>query len=496
MMASTVGHAQILISPELNRPVLRRFEAAFKTAMNGVAIRNPLEVRLDTKGLRQEMQTKLAAATRGVKAHIPVELTGDKALAGKVKAATTMAERFARIEAKVDVDNNLIRNTATQAAGNFVRGFNQFLMRDISLRVWSLGALVALGAALGGALLSGLGGALMAGGGIAAIIAGAVLATASSQRLQTAGKDMARFVMDGLKSASQPMIAPMLLAINVIRDRFAAIQPVIRQIFTNVAPFILPFVDAVTTMASKMTVSFERLTRAIGPFMDVLFNWLSVTLPRDLDTFFSQIASINPQGFKDLLEALSSLLPILGELIVCSSEFRWNLKALFEALVPLAKALIALGAATLPILTAALRALAPVFDWVTRNANFVAPAIIGIVIATKLWAAAQAILNGVMLANPIGLVIAAIVAIGIALVAAYNHFEGFRNVVDAVFRAIAGVAIWLFDNILKPAFNWIVNTGAPAVGGVLSWLWNNIFKPVFTAIGTIAVWLFDNVLKP
>src|SRR5690606_9947311 len=166
------------------------------------------------------------------------------------------------------------------------------------------------------------------------------------------------------------------------------------------------------------------------------------------------------------------------------------------ALTPVAKMLIALGAAIVPIVVAVLEKLTPIIEWIIQHAPFVAQLILTIVGAIKAWIIVQAIINALMTANPIGLIITALAALVIGIIAAYNHFEGFRKVVDAVFRAIAGVAIWLFDNILKPAFNWIANTAAPAIGVAISWLWNNVFKPVFTAIGTIAVWLFDNVLKP
>lgn len=47
--------------------------------------------------------------------------------------------------------------------------------------------------------------------------------------------------------------------------------------------------------------------------------------------------------------------------------------------------------------------------------------------------------NAVMLANPIGLFIAALVALGVALVIAYNQSETFRNGVDAVWRGIVDI---------------------------------------------------------
>lgn len=55
-----------------------------------------------------------------------------------------------------------------------------------------------------------------------------------------------------------------------------------------------------------------------------------------------------------------------------------------------------------------------------------------ITLATKAWAIVQAGLNLVMSANPIALVVLALAGLAVAVKFAYDHFEGFRQVVDAV----------------------------------------------------------------
>jgi TP901 family phage tail tape measure protein len=59
--------------------------------------------------------------------------------------------------------------------------------------------------------------------------------------------------------------------------------------------------------------------------------------------------------------------------------------------------------------------------------------------ATRVWAAAQAVFNAVMDANPIALVILAIVALGAALVLAYKKSSTFRNIVNATFNGLKTV---------------------------------------------------------
>jgi phage-related protein len=70
--------------------------------------------------------------------------------------------------------------------------------------------------------------------------------------------------------------------------------------------------------------------------------------------------------------------------------------------------------------------------------------------AAKAWAAAQWLLNAAMSANPIGLVVVAIVALVAAFVLAWQHSETFRQIVTGAFDAVLGVASavfgWIRDN--------------------------------------------------
>lgn len=63
-------------------------------------------------------------------------------------------------------------------------------------------------------------------------------------------------------------------------------------------------------------------------------------------------------------------------------------------------------------------------------------------VATKLVAAAQAALNAVMNANPIGLIVVAIAALVAGLVWAYRNVDWFRSFVDSAFSAIAAIISW------------------------------------------------------
>lgn len=67
--------------------------------------------------------------------------------------------------------------------------------------------------------------------------------------------------------------------------------------------------------------------------------------------------------------------------------------------------------------------------------------------ATNVMAVAQRVLNAAMRANPIGLVITALILIGTAFVAAYKKSETFRNIVNG---AVNGVL-----TVVRAVYNWI-----------------------------------------
>jgi hypothetical protein len=116
-------------------------------------------------------------------------------------------------------------------------------------------------------------------------------------------------------------------------------------------------------------------------------------------------------------------------------------------------------------------------------------------VVTKLWAAGQALLNVVMSANPIGIVIIAVAALAAGLVFAYQHSETFRNIVQAVFHAVATAGQWMWNNVLKPVFDaikwYIFNILIP----YYKLLWT-IVKTVFSGISTAVKWAWNNIIKP
>lgn len=121
--------------------------------------------------------------------------------------------------------------------------------------------------------------------------------------------------------------------------------------------------------------------------------------------------------------------------------------------------------------------------------------------ATMAWTAAQWALNVAMAANPIGIVIAVVIALIAAIVLLWQNSETFRNIVTACWEAIKTAAVWAWENGIKPVVDWIIaawtwlGEAATTVGGVLSSAWDSVVSALQT-VGGWFTWLWDTILKP
>jgi hypothetical protein len=147
-----------------------------------------------------------------------------------------------------------------------------------------------------------------------------------------------------------------------------------------------------------------------------------------------------------------------------------------------------IGAALLPVVAAFIEKLIPLATWMQENTRVVlilagvigglSVAVLAANAAMKVYQAtlvivkaAQAALNFVMSANPIGLVVIAIAALVAAFVLAYKHSETFREGVDKMFQFIKG-AIEISVNFIKGYLTTVMGFYKSIFNGIAS-LWNN-----------------------
>lgn len=149
-------------------------------------------------------------------------------------------------------------------------------------------------------------------------------------------------------------------------------------------------------------------------------------------------------------------------------------------------------------------ALGNIIGWLTENPGAVKAfaAAIGAVFAamaaytvvTKVTNAFKA-LNIVMALNPVGVWVAAIAALVVGLIWAWNNVDWFRDAVTAAWEWISDAALWAWENVLSPtidalvaAWEWVAET--------FTHVWENYLQPVFEGIGTVFTWLWENILEP
>lgn len=89
---------------------------------------------------------------------------------------------------------------------------------------------------------------------------------------------------------------------------------------------------------------------------------------------------------------------------------------------------------------------------------------LAVTLATKAWTAAQWLFNAAMDANPIMLVVIAIAALAAGVVYAYTHFQGFRDVVQAVWDWLKNAVVDVID-FVKSHWELIVGIITLPIGG-------------------------------
>lgn len=278
-----------------------------------------------------------------------------------------------------------------------------------------------------------------------------------------------------------------------IRAGFDTLQD-FGELFGNVGGIINTVLGAAQEQGGGVLGLLVQVTGAVLEMLQsargtealaVLFS----TIRQVVDTLLPGVQAVSGALFEGIIALGPAIPPVAAAF-----------SAVAVAVAPLIPDLARLATVILPILADLVTWLAPALP--VLAAGFLAGAValrgynivVTIVRFFQAWAAAQWALNAAMSANPIGLIIAAVVALVAGFIYLWNNVEGFRNFWIGVWDAIRGAAIWVWENALRPAFNGIV-TAARAVGEAAVWLWGRM-TAAWNAIAVAATWLWQTVLKP
>lgn len=154
----------------------------------------------------------------------------------------------------------------------------------------------------------------------------------------------------------------------------------------------------------------------------------------------------------------------------------FNLTGGVSAYIGVAAEQVVMVAQMLPLLTKVGGAI----SWLTKLENLKTIAVGASIAATKAMAIAQGGLNAVMSANPIGIVIAALTALGVAITIAWNKSESFRRVVLGTWSAIKSFGETLIKTVVTAIKLCIEGLGA--LGSAIS----SLFKGEFAKAGEYA----------
>ena len=203
-------------------------------------------------------------------------------------------------------------------------------------------------------------------------------------------------------------------------------------------------------------VSFNELEAAVaaatsegGQFYNGMLE-ASQTFNGRLSTLKDNVAALTGELTSGLFSALGDIIVKANELVVSITEDDSKMAALKETIGILTAAVVAVTAAVLSYKATVAVATAITALHTTATTAMAAAHKAAAAGATGLQVA-QAALNTVLSANPIGLVVAALAALAAGLVTAYHTSETFRSAVDSAFSAIQKTA----SNVIGSVVDWI-----------------------------------------
>lgn len=314
---------------------------------------------------------------------------------------------------------------------------------------------------------------------------------------------------------------------NKVATSDMAQMDVINQVMDRGIPLVTTLADQfgvgadeVRKMASDGKISFEDFSKAMATASGDVAKEMGTTLTGRLSMLKSSLARsgagllegiFNAAGpaIEQFTEGLKQIEPVaarIGEFL--GQAFGWIL----QHISPIIASIVSLGAAF-----AAYFATVKALAMYAAIQKFFKLLKAGQLAATiQQWA-----LNSAMLANPMGLVVAAIVALVGALVWFFTQTEtgkaiwqGFCDIMVTAWQAVCDFFVLVWDTVLKPVWDGIVAVVTWVWEAVLQpvfqaiadgWnllvtafqiYWQNVLRPVFTAVQSVALWLWNSVLSP
>ena len=319
---------------------------------------------------------------------------------------------------------------------------------------------------------------LMANAGIKGTQAGTSLRSVLT-RLAAPPKEAAE-AMDKLDISitnADGTMKPFGEVINILRDRFDGLS---ESEQTQMAKSLAgqEAMSGLLAIVNAAPADYEKLTDAINDSNGAAADMAEImqdNLSGDLTKLGSKLEGVQLELYEKFEPALRAGVEVLSELL---DALDWVVDHSTEFVAALAA--MGAGIAAYVAYTTALNVMKN--GWMALE------------IVQKAVTAAQWLMNAAMAANPIGLIIAAIVALVAAFVVLWNKSEGFRNfwinlweniksACSEAWEAISGFFTAAWDKIQEI---W---------GGITEWF-SNLWQSIKDIFSTIATWIDENVFQP
>jgi phage-related protein len=259
----------------------------------------------------------------------------------------------------------------------------------------------------------------------------------------TMGRELSRPLFEKLKSGLQSVVPVMTAVTQALKGDWVGVRQTLESAFgpetaLKIENFFLG-IGAWVNEAKQFMVSLLPAIKNIGTFL-----W-------NLRPAAAVIGTLIVGAFKVLATVLP---PILNGLTGIAAKFsEWS------GFAPLVAGLTA-AFISLKVVNSVAAGIGLLRAGMALMMNPLSRA----VLFTQAWTKAQAFLNATLLANPIGLVIAVLVGLGVALVVAYKKSETFRNIVNGAWQSLKdGFAV---------VINWFTTTLPIWVQNVITWFTN------------------------
>jgi len=139
--------------------------------------------------------------------------------------------------------------------------------------------------------------------------------------------------------------------------------------------------------------------------------------------------------------------------------------------------------------------LVPIISTIGSGLLSIATTIAGpLVMAIQALGSALGAVGAFLAANPIVLIIGAIIAVVVALVALYNKSEGFRELVNGIVGAVVGFIQGAIATVVS-FFQGMWTTLTSIIGGIVGFV-QGVWGTVVGFISGIPGWVNDNVIQP